>query len=511
MRRKKPLSTGAEWTFELIQAYDKEIAELAKDFKLDTYPNQIEIISAEQMMDAYASVGMPIGYHHWSFGKHFVGVEKSYKRGQMGLAYELVINSNPCISYLMEENTMAMQALVIAHACYGHNSFFKNNYLFKMWTSADAIIDYLVFARNYISECEERFGIDEVETILDACHALMNYGVDRYKHPTSLSMQEEKIRQQNREIYLQSQVNELWRTIPQGKHGDENGHKKRFPEEPQENILYFIEKNAPLLEPWQRELVRIVRKIAQYFYPQGQTKVMNEGWACFWHYTLLHGLYDKGLVTDEFMLEVLQSHTNVIMQPSFNSPYFNGINPYTLGYHMMQDIKRICENPSEEDKHWFPYLANTDWLTSLDLAMRNFKDESFIAQYLSPRLIRDLKLFYIVDDDKNPDLMVGAIHDEHGYQTIRESLSRQYNLGYLEPDIQVYSVDVEGDRSLMLQYAQHNRVPLGTNTQEVLKHLYTLWKFPVTLQAVDLQGQITGEYHCPALPSRKPTAKDTPT
>ncbi len=101
--RKKPLSTGAEWTFDLIQTYDQEISRIAKQFKLDTYPNQIEVISAEQMMDAYSSVGMPIGYHHWSFGKRFVSVEKSYKRGQMGLAYELVINSNPCISYLMEE------------------------------------------------------------------------------------------------------------------------------------------------------------------------------------------------------------------------------------------------------------------------------------------------------------------------------------------------------------------------------------------------------------------------
>lgn len=505
--RKKPLSTGAEWTFELIQTYDKEIARLAKDFKLDTYPNQIEIISAEQMMDAYASVGMPIGYHHWSFGKHFVGVEKSYKRGQMGLAYELVINSNPCISYLMEENTIAMQALVIAHACYGHNSFFKNNYLFKMWTSADAIIDYLVFARNYISECEQRYGIDEVETTLDACHALMNYGVDRYKHPTTLSIQEEKIRQQNREIYLQSQVNELWRTIPQSKHIDENGHKKRFPEEPQENILYFIEKNAPLLQSWQREIVRIVRKIAQYFYPQGQTKVMNEGWACFWHHTLLNALYDEGLVTDEFMLEILQSHTNVIMQPAFDSPYFSGINPYTLGYHMMQDIKRMCENPTQEDEQWFPYLVNTDWLTSLDSAMRNFKDESFIAQFLSPRLIRDLKLFYVVDDDRQPDLFVGAIHDEQGYQTIREALSRQYNLGYLEPDIQVFSVDVEGDRSLTLHYTQQNRVPLGDSTNEVLKHLYTLWKFPVTINAIDSSGQITADYHCPPLPGKPASAE----
>jgi len=495
--KKSPLSKGSEWSFELLQTYDKEIGRIAKDYGLDTYPNQIEIISAEQMMESYASVGMPIGYHHWSFGKHFVSVEKGYKRGHMGLAYELVINSDPCISYLMEENTMATQALVIAHACYGHNSFFKNNYLFRMWTSADAIIDYLVFAKHYIAECEERYGIDEVEAILDACHALMNYGVDRYKHPSVLSLQEEKIRQQNREVYLQSQVNELWRTIPQQKDAGKNGDKIRFPEEPQENILYFIEKNAPLLESWQRELVRIVRKIAQYFYPQGQTKVMNEGWACFWHYTLLNSLYDEGLVTDEFMLEVLQSHTNVIMQPPYNSPYYSGINPYTLGYHMMQDIKRIAENPTEEDKQYLPYLANTDWKKSLDTAMRNYKDESFISQFLSPKLMRDLKLFEIVDDDEESEFLIGAIHNEQGYANIRDALSRQYNLGYLEPDIQVFSVDVIGDRSLTLHYAQQNRVPLGNTTHEVLKHLHTLWKFPIQLFAIDTTGNVTAEYHCP--------------
>jgi stage V sporulation protein R len=501
--KKQPLSTSSEWTFEDLHAYDREIARLAKDFKLDTYPNQIEVISAEQMMDSYASVGMPIGYHHWSFGKHFVGVEKSYQRGEMGLAYELVINSNPCIAYLMEENTMAMQALVIAHACYGHNSFFKNNYLFKMWTSADAIIDYLVFAKNYISECEERYGIDDVEVTLDACHALMNYGVDRYKHPAPLSIQEEKIRQQNREIYLQSQVNELWRTIPQVKEVNLKGVKNNFPSEPQENILYFIEKNAPLLQPWQREIVRIVRKIAQYFYPQGQTKVMNEGWACFWHYTLLHALYEEGLVTDEFMLEILQSHTNVIMQPAYNSPFFNGINPYTLGYHMMQDIKRICQSPTEEDKRWFPNLAHQDWLKNLDEAMRNFKDESFISQYLSPHIIRELKLFHLIDDDRHPELLIGAIHNEQGYQMIREALSKQYNLGNIEADIQVYSVDVEGDRSLSLLYTQHNRVPLGSGTEEVLKHLHTLWKFPVILKTVDTSGQVIAEQHCPPIVGAK--------
>lgn len=171
---RKPISTESEWTFELIDEYDREIRRVAEIYKLDTYPNQIEIISAEQMLDAYSSVGMPVGYHHWSYGKHFVSNSQQYNRGQMGLAYEIVINSNPCIAYLMEENTLPMQALVIAHACYGHNSFFKNNYLFRTWTDASSIIDYLVFAKNYINRCEERHGIDEVEAMLDSCHALMN-------------------------------------------------------------------------------------------------------------------------------------------------------------------------------------------------------------------------------------------------------------------------------------------------------------------------------------------------
>lgn len=503
MSRKKPLSTGSDWTFELLQEYDREIGRIAGDFGLDTYPNQIEIISAEQMMDAYSSVGMPLGYNHWSFGKQFVNVEKGYKRGQMGLAYELVINSDPCISYLMEENSIAMQALVIAHACYGHNSFFKCNYLFQMWTNADAVIDYLLFAKKYVSECEERYGVEEVEALLDSCHALMSHGVDRYKHPQKLSLQEEKIRQQNREEYLQSQVNDLWRTIPQTETAKKRRNGQRFPDEPQENILYFLEKNAPLLQPWQRELIRITRKIAQYFYPQGQTKVMNEGWACFWHHTILNAMYDEGLVTDEFMLEILQSHTNVVYQPPFNSPYFSGINPYTLGYNMMQDIKRICQNPTEEDKQWFPYLANSDWQTSLDYAMRNFKDESYISQYLSPHMIRELKLFSIHDDDKQDEIIISDIHNGSGYRNIRESLAKQYNLSYIDPDIQVYEVNIEGDRALTLHHMQHNRRPLGKDTAEVLKHLHQLWKFPVKLKSFNEKGELVKVMHCPERPKEQ--------
>src|SRR6266850_2551012 len=207
-----PLSHGADWDTGLLERYDEAIAEVAAEFALDTYPNQIEIITSEQMLDAYATTGLPVGYPHWSYGKEFIRNEQAYRRGAQGLAYEIVINSNPCIAYLMEENSMTMQALVIAHAAYGHNSFFKGNYLFRLWTDAHAIIDYLVYAKNYIAECEERFGLDRVEELLDSCHALMNYGVDRYKRPQKLSLAKEVARQREREDYQQTQINDLWRT-----------------------------------------------------------------------------------------------------------------------------------------------------------------------------------------------------------------------------------------------------------------------------------------------------------
>jgi spore cortex formation protein SpoVR/YcgB (stage V sporulation) len=495
MTERKPIAESSEWTFETLETFEQELGRIAGDYRLDTYPNQVEIITAEQMMDRYSSIGMPLGYHHWSLGKQFLNTEQKYRRGHMGLAYELVINSNPCIAYLMEENTLAMQALVIAHACFGHNSFFKGNYLFKTWTDASAIVNYLLFAKNYIAECEERYGLDATESLLDSCHALMNYGVDRFRRPRSISAEDERRRQIEREDFLQQQVNDLWRTVPK-KERPKDRKWPRFPKEPQENLLYFIEKNAPLLEPWEREIVRIVRKIAQYFYPQRQTKVMNEGWATFWHYTLLNSLYDEGLVSDGFMLEILQSHTNVIYQPDFASPYFSGVNPYTLGFAVFSDIRRICKSPTEEDRLYFPDLAGTDWLEAVHHGMENFKDESFILQYLSPAVIRDLKLFSIVDDDREKEIEVAAIHDDQGYQRLREELSDQYNLSKQEPNIQVYEVDLRGNRSITLRHIQRDRVPLDPDdAKAVMKHLHTLWRFDVYLESTQ-DGKVTCSYAC---------------
>ncbi len=504
--KSKFLADTNAWSFELLETFDREIGRIAASYELDTYPNQIEIIRSDQMLDAYSSVGMPLGYNHWSFGKKYVQIEQGYQTGQMGLAYEIVINSDPCIAYLMEENTLTMQALVIAHACYGHNSFFKGNYLFRTWTDASGIIDYLLFAKNYIGQCEERHGLEAVEQVLDACHALMNHGVDRYKRPYPISAAEESRRQTEREEYIQRNLNELWRTLPQAKKADADSAADQFPSEPQENLLYFIEKNAPLLENWQREIVRIVRKLAQYFYPQRQTQVMNEGWATFWHYTLLNHMYDKRLVSDGFMLEFLGSHSGVLFQPDFDSPQYSGINPYALGFAMFRDIRRLCENPTAEDREWFPQLAGTPWLPAVHKAMRDFKDESFILQYLSPKVMRDLKLFGITDNDDNPYLEVAAIHDANGYQRVRSLLSSQYNLGDREPNIQIVKADINGDRSLTLRHAQFGRQPLHDSADEVLKHLHLLWGFPVRLQSMR-DNEVVSVRACPPEPAEE---SDTP-
>lgn len=479
---------GNEWTFDLLRDIDTQLHDIAANkFKLDTFPNQIEVISAEQMLDAYSSAAMPVMYPHWSYGKSFSVNEHLYETGQQNLAYEVVINSNPCISYLMEENTMTMQTLVIAHACYGHNSFFKGNYLFRQWTQADAIIDYLVFAKKYVMECEEKYGFDAVEEILDAAHAIQNFGVDRYKRrfesEASLKVKRDDLAEEKRRQY-----DEIMAKVSPVEAAQIERQQDNYPREPVENLLYFIEKEAPKLRDWERELVRIVRKMSQYFYPQGQTKVMNEGWASFWHYTLLNSLYDEKLVSDGFMLEFLTSHTNVVFQPDSRDGRFRALNPYALGFAMFSDIRRMCEKPTEEDKRWFPDLAGTgNWLKAIDFAMRNFKDESFIRQFLSPKVIRDFRLFTIADHKSENELFIDSIHNDEGYRRIRTLLANQYSRESMVPDIQVTSYARMTDRSLTLTHMSRRGRPLNQDEAEkTLAQVERLWGFPVHLETSDV-------------------------
>lgn len=891
------LWTGTEWSFPLLEKTYKAIEEIAlNELGLDVYPNDIEIITSEQMVDAYSAVGMPINYHHWSFGKSFTQNWTSYQKGHQGLAYEIVINSNPCISYLMEENTMTMQALVIAHAAFGHNFFFKNNHLFKEWTDASSIIDYLVFAKNYIAQCEEREGREAVEKVLDSCHALMDYGVNPYKKPSRLSAKREAERNKARLAYQESRVNELFDTLIKEQDKDD-GKPRNFPREPESNILYFCEKYSPDAPEWKREIIRIVRKISQYFYPQRQTQVMNEGclvagslistsdglipieeivgnrqvravwdgenwqkiydwfdhapkkrikikthhgytihggadhkvmidgkWmelnqfkigdtlpidvsnetfaydyvdvpppdfsmrlthpqiseatgipisyyqsvkkgrhACseartgafalhdqlfcefaenrydqgfetmtaypvqltedfgYWlgvligdgsmsdrgravsivnadqelldnwkrigdrlfgmegiiepvpeeaktrihyysmallhwlrdnldikvgyaapikeipalvlrsprsvvaaflrglfdadgcaanqpggtvvyisrsealattvqqvllqfgvisrirqqndlryrlavtgqdtaifaknvgfglsrkqerlldtiskvkrrrprrmttkviaieedfgktydfsvsdthryvsgafrhhncatyvHYRIMNRLHEKGLMTDGNYLEFLHSHTSVVAQPAFNSRHYSGINPYALGFAMMQDIERICKEPTDEDRQWFPSFAGSgDEMAVLRDAWANYRDESFIRQFLSPKLIRDFGFFRLTDAKTADNYLVTAIHNDSGYEQVREALANNYERHAFVPQIEVIHMDPKS-RTLSLRYTSYRGRTLD-KTSVMINHVRALWGDTVYLY--DADGRLIG-------------------
>jgi stage V sporulation protein R len=486
------LYSGTAWDFgTLRRAYDaiERIAET--ELGLDVYPNRIEVITSEQMLDVYTAHGMPITYRHWSYGKHFLQHENEYKKGYSNLAYEVVINANPCISYLMEGNTATMQALVIAHAAFGHNHFFKNNHLFRQWTDATSILDYLEFARGFISRCEDQHGVAAVERVLDAAHALSRNGVHRHGgKQRSLNLQSEEQRERERREYDQKVYNDLWRTVPSGKASigaDGVAERRRRLGLPEENLLYFLEKTSPVLKSWERELIRIVRLIAQYFYPQPQAKVMNEGCATWVHHQIMTRLHETGQIDDAAFLECIHSTSSVIQQHGFEHVGPN-LNPYALGYAMMSDIARACTDPSAEDRRWFPdFAGNGDAIGTLKHAWANYRDESFILQFLSPAVIRRFRLFRLLDDTTESSLLVDAIHDEDGYREIRRSLARSFDPGLSTPDIQVLDVDLSGDRRLLLEHrTKPGQLLHAKDAAATMRYLASLWGYEVRLQEVDM-------------------------
>ncbi|WP_182864632.1 SpoVR family protein [Stieleria mannarensis] len=510
MDNRKLLYQGPEWDFELLRRVHDAIEEIAiGEMGLNVYRNQIEVITSEQMLDAYTSLGMPLMYSHWSFGKRYSREEMLYRKGAQSLAYELVINSDPCVAYVIEENSMTMQTLVTAHASFGHNHFFKNNYLFRQWTRASRVLDDLAYAKRFIADCEERYGLQAVERTLDAAHALMPQGVSRYapKHPARAK--DIAIKAESRKSHQEATFNDLWRTLPKSKERRKTDHDESQEGDdntlrlPEENLLRFLSLHAPKLKDWQREVLDIVRKTAQYFYPQQQTQLMNEGCATFVHYQIMNRLHETGQVDEAAMLEFLHMHTAVVTQPDFDDRRFRGINPYALGFAMMKDIERICETPEPEDLEWFPEIAGRgNFMQVLRDAWADYRDESFVLQFLSPHLIRKLRLFAVSDISGSPHLSVDAIHDEAGYREIRRRMAHQYDLSKREPEIEVTEADLKGNRRLVLTHrVRDGKILSSDDCNRVLRHVANLWGYRVRLIEIDADtGSTLNDYDAVALP-----------
>lgn len=498
------IDSKTDWTPALIEQAWVEIEKIANEEMGLTgllYPNQIEIVSAEQMLDAYASIGLPVHYNHWSFGKEFLQSSRAYEKGRQNLAYEMVINSSPCINYLMEENLMYMQTMVMAHAGVGHNAVFRNNECFKQWTNAGSIVDYMIFARDYIRKCEDRYGLDEVELVIDAAHALAPHGVDKYhrKHRPALTEEARLKKIMEMEDEKQKEFDLILKrtSFKSDKEITEETIDALFDlddAQEEENLLYFIMKKSPNLPQWKREIIRIVHKINQYFYPQGQTKNLNEGYASFCHYYIMTRLEEKGMVSSDAFIAFIDSHAGVIFQPAYRSRYYSGINPYALGFAIFQDIKRICENPTAEDKEWFPHMIGRSWQEVTKEAAFEHRDDSFVAQYLSPKVMRDMKMFSVKvsgeasgdQDDLDREISMSAfvsdIHDDVGYKNVRAALAKSLERINYVPQIEVVSADLEHDRTLNLRYVSYHDRELDIKTADsVLEYIDFLWGYPVVL------------------------------
>ena len=430
------------------------------------------------MLDAYSSIGMPLMYRHWSFGKHFVHEEHLYRKGRRGLAYELVINSNPCIVYLMEENTMAMQALVTAHAAFGHNHFFKNNYLFQQWTDAGAILNYMEFAKSYIQRCEEKHGLAAVEAVLDAAHALMDQGVFRYRRPPRLSTLKRSASAPasgwNTRSSPSATCGEPYppaRTAgPRRRRRSEvlgaqegaeaaGGEPALFPGEEQPGSGAVAARD-PAHRPRRRAVLLSAAA------DQGDERRLRDLRPLHDHE---HAVRPAAGSAKAPCWRCWHSHSNVVFQPGFDDPRYSGHQPLCAGFR--PDAGHSAHLPPirrPKTGTGFPSIAgNGDWLGTLLDAWANHRDESFVLQYLSPALIRKMRLFVLGDEANESYYQVASIHDERGYETHpRRRSPTTWTSAPTSPTSRWWTSTFSATGMLRLQHTVHDGVLLSEPTRD---------------------------------------------
>lgn len=496
-----------------IELTDAVCQIIAKDkYELDVYPNLIEIIRSDQMLDAYTTTGLPYSYRHWSFGKRRMEEERKYDASKH-MAYEIVINSNPCLSYCMDSNTPLLQMIVIAHAAYGHNAVFKNNYLFKDEnTGADTILTENKRMRDYVAECEKRYGEQEVRMLLNFCHALkfVDTSDNMRAHKPTQREWEQKRRQQNLQAHLNPPSTSVFNSVANqnAKPVEDYAH----PRAGEKNILMFMAENAPHLPEWKRNIMRMVSRISQYFKPQMVTKILNEGMATYTHDKIITTMRDIGLVDYGMYQEYKQINAGVLFQQpgvvfardedgkivrdENGQPVEQLVgaqwNPYRLGLTILQEIERICKEPTEEDKKWFPQFAGEpDWFGMVKHAVFSSSDETFIQQYLSPKAMRELNMLSVESRVENKFYEVTAIHAGEGFRKMREVLAADQRIWEKLPHIELYDYQDRTDRCLILRHKSYDGKLLDTvDAEMILEYMHHQWEHPVVIESVDENGEV---------------------
>jgi stage V sporulation protein R len=462
-----------------LQDLKREIEGYARDFGLDFFETVFEVLSTDELNMVAAYGGFPTRYPHWRWGMEYEQLSKSSEYG-LSKIYELVINNDPCFAYLLEANAEVDQKLVMAHV-YGHNDFFKNNFTFKYTNRkmVDEMANHATRVRRWI----DKLGVEKVENFIDTCLSLENL-IDQHaphiKRNPDPRVEKEQVNvapvgfKVDKE-YMRPYVNPADFLEKQKKQVEaEQQASKKFPERPQRDVLAFLLEHAPL-EDWEHDILSIVREEAYYFAPQAQTKIMNEGWASYWHSTIM----TTRALKDHEIIDYADHHSGTMaMQPG-------RLNPYKLGIELFRDIEERW-NKGRFGKEWEEcddLRARRAWDKNLGggrekifEVRKHYNDVTFIDEFLTPEFALEQKLFTFNFNEKKNTWEIAS----REFKKVKAKLLQQLtNFG--QPVIDVVDANYENRGELVLAH-RHDGMDLDpTTARETLKNLQALWRRPVAV------------------------------
>ncbi len=440
----------------------EQIWEIALKFGLDPFPTRFEIVPATVMYEI-GSYALPGRYSHWTFGKAYHRMKTMYDFG-LSKIYEVVINTNPAYGFLMETNSPVQNKLVISHVL-GHVDFFKNNVYFSKTNRR--MVESVSSHAGRMAEYEFRYGRKTVEKFLDAV-----LSIEEHIDPNFFIRRERPEHDQERQPATKpaGSYDDLWNLERTDEPADEKAgdsqRARRLPL-PEKDLLYFVMKNSPALADWQRDAVAMIHEEMEYFVPQMQTKIMNEGWASFWHSRIMRELD----LPDTEMLEFAELHAGVV------SPHKGQLNPYYLGYKIFEDIERRWDDPTAEEREKFGRRGGEGREKIFEVREIE-NDVSFLRNYLTEELCEELDLFVyeLVEDEE-------WTVTEKRWERVRDQLvANMTNFGF--PYIVVADGDHNNNRELYLKHQYEGAELDADYARKVLEHIHALWGRPVHLETV---------------------------
>lgn len=468
-----------------LEKWRKKILKVAEGYGLDMFETIFEMITYDQINQFAAYGGFPVRYPHWRFGMEYEQLSKSYEYG-LSKIYEMVVNTDPCYAYLMEGNRMVDQKLVMAHV-YGHCDFFKNNQWFAPTNRKmmDQMANHATRIRRYI----DRYGVDTVEDFIDKVLSLENL-IDRHSPyvqrskaqsrivaPEDRETSEAALLRVNRD-YMDDYINPKdFRDHQKAKAAEETTRLAKFPAEPQRDVLAFLMHHAPL-KNWQQDIISIIRDEAYYFAPQGMTKIMNEGWASYWHSKIM----TQDVLSDSEVVDFADAHSGTMaMAP-------NGFNPYKIGIELFRTIEERW-NKGQFGKEWNEcddVQAKNNWDKKLGLGRdkifeirRNYNDVTFIDEFLTEDFCVANKMFVYKFNKRTGQYEV----DTRDFPLIKKQLLFQLtNFG--QPIIQVQDANFENRGELLLTHLFEGIEMQPDYMRETLSNLQAIWGRPVCIATV---------------------------